>query len=969
MDADSKGLVAELDKVNQRYGSTTAEINKQQAKLMELQAQEEKLAIARAKANNPTTAIKYQQKLDETKKSIQDLTLEINKMSRSQQEVGKNTENLGRKLDKAFDVAQVAAMRTEVAAMGKQFEGTGRKIDEPIKKTISLKAQLRALKEQLANTDDDETFLKLSIEAGKLEDKLGDARAAAQIFADDNPMLAFGKSIRGVAADLLSLNFADAAQKSQLLVKAGQQMTFASSVKGMKDLGVTLANVGRALLTNPIFLIGAAVALIVTNFGKLKNAGGLIGTVFIAIGRAIDVVIRAGKDLLDFLGLIDATKKSLEELIGFNDDLIKSYENYYKQRISILNSSNQRVIELENQQTQKILAVTKKQNEQIFKDLQEKGSATEDYYEAIKKMQENGMKASDVFTANQVRNNELEIKGQDKLRALRLQIADERDKGKEQNLNLGLQKDTPELIEKIFKLEVAGLARLQKEEKRVAEIELKDTDAVGAAKALINAKFAQQRLNLKRKEVADIIAAEKRIALLTIDTGRERQLSELNSFANKKLLVGEEGVEQAQIQAEAELEILIQSNNAKQATLEKYIKIKKAANLEVITDEKELKDFVIKSDEEVSASALKLTELKKSLDLAEIASRTSHEQALFDITTINQTKIREILSHQASFKTQLEIDAAKETLERLKKDNLATIQEIKDQENKIIELKAKKLEEEKEQRKQLILAILDGIQSVTDATFTAINQQLDAQIAFKDKQLGIQQERIDEAKNLADKGNAELLQLEKKRLDDLNKEKEKYVRRQQSLIALELVANSSLAVAKAAAQGGIAAPFTIAATLIALIAGLAQAKSVAAQAAFYEGGEYNGQGYTGDGNPRGESNKVGRKPYTYHNQEFIFNHKTTSKYKDIFHDIHKGNIDLNEWRSKVDAFESIKNNPMAMMVNNNGDIMILNKKMDDVVSAIRAQEMHMNMDGKGFSVYLKNITSRNDFIKNTLAKN
>lgn len=43
---------------------------------------------------------------------------------------------------------------------------------------------------------------------------------------------------------------------------------------------------------------------------------------------------------------------------------------------------------------------------------------------------------------------------------------------------------------------------------------------------------------------------------------------------------------------------------------------------------------------------------------------------------------------------------------------------------------------------------------------------------------------------------------------------------------------------------------------------------------FYEGGEYGG--YTGDGDPRKESKAVGKKPYVYHNKEYIVDHKTYS---------------------------------------------------------------------------------------------
>src|SRR5690606_36632030 len=103
-----------------------------------------------------------------------------------------------------------------------------------------------------------------------------------------------------------------------------------------------------------------------------------------------------------------------------------------------------------------------------------------------------------------------------------------------------------------------------------------------------------------------------------------------------------------------------------------------------------------------------------------------------------------------------------------------------------------------------------------------------------------------------------------------------------------------------------------------LISGLAQAKSLAAQAALYEGG------YTGDGNPRDESLALGKKPYTYHKGEFVFNHEKTGKYRDIFEGIHKGNIDLSDWKRKVDAFEYGKAIPIV--VDNSEDISVLSNR-------------------------------------------
>ena len=61
-------------------------------------------------------------------------------------------------------------------------------------------------------------------------------------------------------------------------------------------------------------------------------------------------------------------------------------------------------------------------------------------------------------------------------------------------------------------------------------------------------------------------------------------------------------------------------------------------------------------------------------------------------------------------------------------------------------------------------------------------------------------------------------------MESINNEKAKFVKQHQALNSLMIITETAVAVAKAAAEGGAAAYVTIAAALIALAAGLAQAK-------------------------------------------------------------------------------------------------------------------------------------------------
>ncbi len=345
------------------------------------------------------------------------------------------------------------------------------------------------------------------------------------------------------------------------------------------------------------------------------------------------------------------------------------------------------------------------------------------------------------------------------------------------------------------------------------------------------------------------------------------------------------------------------------------------------------------NEDEIKALKVQVYEKKKLLlDLQEseaIANLKQNEDG-----TTNQAERLQIETEYANKRKKLEFDLLDSVTEKTKKSN-------------------------KDRMQDNVKYFADLLKALIDAT----QQMLAIKIRETDVLIENQERRVQAAKDIADRGNAELLELEQKRLDDLNKQREKYVRQQQGLAAIELVANTAIAVSKAAAQGGVAAGVTIAAALIALIAGLASARSIASQAAYYEGG------YTGDGNPRDESMAVGKRPYTYHKAEFVMDHKKTRQFRDIFEDIHGGKINLKEWKHKVQMFDSMggmafnTSNPYTMnpQINNIIELKSLEGKLDNLNQSFRSLRLGLNVDEDGFTTFVSKRIERNNFIKN-LAK-
>ena len=335
-----------------------------------------------------------------------------------------------------------------------------------------------------------------------------------------------------------------------------------------------------------------------------------------------------------------------------------------------------------------------------------------------------------------------------------------------------------------------------------------------------------------------------------------------------------------------------------------------------------------------------------------------HQLALLEIRTNGQ-------EHQEILLLANQIAFARIRLDQYARFYGEESEQYKKQANKLAELEAQYAQKSVKAGKDKTQKIVAQVKEIVDAVIAATRQILASEEKRVEKQISLQEKRVEQVRSIAEKGNAELLELEQKRLTDLNKQREKYVRAQQALAAAELIANTAVTVSKAASQGGAAAAVTIAAALIALVAGLASARSIAGQAAYFSGGEADG--YTGNGNIHSESNTLGRKPYIYHKKEFIFNNEKTSKYIDIFRGVHKGQIDLNQVKAESDMYRTLKANG----INTSRDINLKNypsqhlelnslkSSFDNIVDAINSQErMKVSIDENGISA----ITNR--YIKN-----
>ena len=312
--------------------------------------------------------------------------------------------------------------------------------------------------------------------------------------------------------------------------------------------------------------------------------------------------------------------------------------------------------------------------------------------------------------------------------------------------------------------------------------------------------------------------------------------------------------------------------------------------------------------------------------LIEAEQKSSNER----IQQIEQNRKREIENAKGDAK-EIQLINAKADFEILKEKTKTT--------DKITEITKNSTDKQTEENKKLRDQQIENAQVIAKATIDLINQVIEARIREADAAISAQEKRIEQASKIAEKGNAEILQLETDRLNKLQKERAKYVRQQQALAFIEIATNSAIAIAKAAAEGGAAAPVTITATLLALAAGFISARAQAQAAGGFEKG-----GYTGDGQKSDVAGVV-------HKGEFVFTKEKTSKYRSLFEAIHKGrNPEL-----ALGVGEKI------IVVNNGG----MDEKLSRIETAIREQSrMNLSIDERGIHGLVSHYQFKENRIRN-----
>jgi hypothetical protein len=179
-------------------------------------------------------------------------------------------------------------------------------IDIEGKSIVELRQQLKGLRDDLARATDPEDMARLAEGAGKVRDKMKDLNEQVAVFAAGSKFEQAGIAIGQIGADLGNLDFEGAAEKAVKLTQVVKSITFTEATKGLKDLGTTFLGLGKALLTNPLFLIPAAITGILA-------ALGLLGPIIDGVKKMFELLSQAVSDFLDYIGVTNTKLDELKE--------------------------------------------------------------------------------------------------------------------------------------------------------------------------------------------------------------------------------------------------------------------------------------------------------------------------------------------------------------------------------------------------------------------------------------------------------------------------------------------------------------------------------------------------------------------------------------------------------------------------------------------------------------------------------
>ena len=208
----------------------------------------------------------------------------------------------------------------------------------------AIKAELRALKGEIANATDPESMAALAMKAGELSDKLKDANEAVATFATGSKFEGISNSFSGIKDSLMSMDFAEAAERAKVFASAMGQIkpddisrAFGGLTSTIGSIGKAFVSLGQTMLANPIYLIAAVIAGIIAIVVLLMSKLGYLEKITEGVGVAFDALIEIIKEFGESMGIAAAESEQFKAMQEANAEANKAYEQGAVDAIMVTN--------------------------------------------------------------------------------------------------------------------------------------------------------------------------------------------------------------------------------------------------------------------------------------------------------------------------------------------------------------------------------------------------------------------------------------------------------------------------------------------------------------------------------------------------------------------------------------------------------------------------------------------------------
>jgi hypothetical protein len=665
--------------------------------------------------------IELETKADGTIGTLNEVAKGLEAVAAAEKKVSDNTEDVTAQLAKLKEqLLNTDVKSDQYKELTEQYKKLGGSIDELVPKTNNLKQEQRELKKALLAGQEAlgvEKYTQLTQRLGEVNDQLKDiAESAGQ---NAGPPLENLSNISGGLTDRLkNLDFDGLSQDVRNFAGNIKNVSFSSITSGIKGLGTAFSSLGKALLSNPIFAIAAAL---------------------IAIALAVKAFVDSEREDVQKLNEeLDkgAAKRKDRERLAFAQaagDTQKITQLKLASNAADLNDTQKKIDNLVNLQ-RSYVGITEEQEKELA-DLRDKFRSQEIDRELIKIEAINALNAKRLDIAA-----EFELRNLDDRAKSEALLTREFAKQSEELRKLGGTAEDFEKLDEVFATRFQNLRQ-----------GFADADKTASTAAASAAKTRRDSVIAEQKAANDAIAENQKTVTDLNDAARSQELSAVLAYYDKLIaaakLAGEDvtKLEEDKIKAEKELSEIAKQNEL-DAVADKYTKLLEQA-----------RKAKVDTDQIITQQAKEEQLIRDKFAQEAIDKATENAAVKLEAAQAVTASVREATQGEEATELQALETKYKQELAILKAAGQSTVEltelYAKQRQGVVDKYSADDVEKEKERQQALTLVATAGLNSrqlslATD--LAALKVDYDARIALAKKfgqdSSAIEQEYADKIK-------------------------------------------------------------------------------------------------------------------------------------------------------------------------------------------------------------------------------